>query len=137
VELIFKYTEQQTPAMTSSSSGIGQSNTGNDATTSPYQHCCWSSPKILGSPPEPRLGHSADVIGSNRIYIFGGRNGTKAMNDLYIFETDKMVWKEEPARNPPSKRNAVSPVCLCLIDDNRMGLIDDTNKKANSNKQQQ
>jgi hypothetical protein len=38
-----------------------------------------------------RAAHSCDKVGNN-LYIFGGWNGKKALNDLYILDLDKLVW---------------------------------------------
>ena len=39
-----------------------------------------------GENPPPRANHSSAVIGSN-LFIFGGWDGSKRINDLYCFET--------------------------------------------------
>ncbi|CAN1839937.1 Kelch domain-containing protein 3 [Linum perenne] len=59
----------------------------------------WISPTMRGDGPEAREGHSAAVVGK-RIYIFGGcgqssdTNNEVYYNDLYILNTETLVWKE-------------------------------------------
>ena len=38
-----------------------------------------------------RAAHSCDKVG-NSLYIFGGWNGKKALNDLYVLDLDKLIW---------------------------------------------
>ena len=38
-----------------------------------------------------RAAHSCDKVG-NSLYIFGGWNGKKALNDLYVLDLDKLTW---------------------------------------------
>ena len=38
-----------------------------------------------------RAAHSCDKVG-NCLYIFGGWNGKKALNDLYVLDLDKLIW---------------------------------------------
>eukprot|EP00744_Colponema_vietnamica_P015571 GILI01021831.1.p1 GENE.GILI01021831.1~~GILI01021831.1.p1 ORF type:complete len:334 (+),score=64.32 GILI01021831.1:142-1002(+) len=40
---------------------------------------------VEGTWPEPRLGHSSVLIG-NRIYVYGGYNGTAVLHDMSVFE---------------------------------------------------
>lgn len=53
-------------------------------------------PKDSKSPP-PRRAHTA-VFYRNRVYIFGGGNGTQALNDLWTLDVgvsvEKMKWEE-------------------------------------------
>ena len=37
-----------------------------------------------------RAAHSCDKVG-NSLYIFGGWNGKKALNDLYVLDLDKLI----------------------------------------------
>jgi hypothetical protein len=37
-----------------------------------------------------RAAHSCDKVG-NSLYIFGGWNGKKALNDLYVLDLDKLT----------------------------------------------
>ena len=52
-----------------------------------------------------RAAHSCDKVGNN-LYIFGGWNGKKALNDLYILDLDKYIWSEPETFGPtPACRN--------------------------------
>ena len=54
----------------------------------------WYSPMPQNDPPSScRAAHSCDKVGSN-LYIFGGWNGKRALNDLYMLDIDKLVWTE-------------------------------------------
>jgi hypothetical protein len=39
-------------------------------------------PQTTGSPPPPRAAHTANIVGQ-KLYIFGGNNGSIRLNDLY------------------------------------------------------
>ena len=41
--------------------------------------------------PGSRAAHSCEMI-NNKLYIFGGWNGKKALNDLYILNLDTFQW---------------------------------------------
>ncbi|KAF2312873.1 hypothetical protein GH714_040930 [Hevea brasiliensis] len=59
----------------------------------------WISPTVRGEGPEAREGHSAALVGK-RLFIFGGcgkssnDNVEVYYNDLYILNTETLVWKE-------------------------------------------
>ena len=38
-----------------------------------------------------RAAHSCDKV-FNNLYIFGGWNGKKALNDLYVLDLDHLAW---------------------------------------------
>jgi hypothetical protein len=44
-----------------------------------------------GMYPPPRANHSSSLI-KNNLYIFGGWDGSKRLNDLYMIDLDKMIW---------------------------------------------
>ena len=57
------------------------------------------------SVPGPRAAHSFDIL-ENRIIVFGGWNGKKALNDLHIFDFQSGIWQQlEPSPDTPSARN--------------------------------
>jgi len=51
----------------------------------------WKIPQVSGEPPDPRANHSSAVMGS-QVFIFGGWDGTKRLNDLHILDTSSMSW---------------------------------------------
>ncbi|KAG2320424.1 hypothetical protein Bca52824_013637 [Brassica carinata] len=53
----------------------------------------WTQPMISGTPPPPRDSHSCTTVGDNLI-VFGGTDGIKFLNDLYILDT--LLWGEAP-----------------------------------------
>lgn len=52
----------------------------------------WNSlSNLLGDGPTPRAAHSCEIIG-NKLLFFGGWNGKKALNDLYVLNLDNLTW---------------------------------------------
>ncbi len=49
------------------------------------ENAMWSQPMICGIPPSPRSYHSACTV-CNRIYVFGGYDGTTRSEELFILE---------------------------------------------------
>lgn len=43
--------------------------------------------------PPPRANHCSSIINRN-LYIFGGWDGQKRLNDLYMYEIDRNIWNE-------------------------------------------
>eukprot|EP00743_Colponemidia_sp_Colp-15_P006964 GILK01007515.1.p1 GENE.GILK01007515.1~~GILK01007515.1.p1 ORF type:complete len:519 (+),score=68.21 GILK01007515.1:65-1558(+) len=56
-------------------------------------YMAWYSPEYEHDAPGPRAAHSCDII-NNKLFIFGGWNGKKALNDLHNLEIETMVWSE-------------------------------------------
>jgi N-acetylneuraminic acid mutarotase len=50
----------------------------------------WSRPSVIGPAPSARCAHSTVMI--VKIFIFGGWNGSRMLNDLHIFQPDTMTW---------------------------------------------
>lgn len=46
----------------------------------------WSTPACSGEIPPPRRAHTATSV-EDKIFVFGGSNGTTYYNDLYILDT--------------------------------------------------
>jgi len=56
----------------------------------------WIKPKILGTPPPARYGHSAVLAGS-RIIIFGGKGAKSTVfRDLHALDPVTMTWYQGP-----------------------------------------
>ncbi|XP_014493373.1 rho GTPase-activating protein gacHH [Vigna radiata var. radiata] len=51
----------------------------------------WSEPAIKGTPPTPRDSHSCSVVGDS-LFVFGGTDGTRLLNDLHILDTSSHTW---------------------------------------------
>ncbi len=52
----------------------------------------WYCPKVGGTPPSPRFGHTANLVNgkydkSRKIYIFGGHDGRRSLSDIHVFDT--------------------------------------------------
>eukprot|EP01119_Soliformovum_irregulare_P021950 TRINITY_DN7398_c0_g1_i2.p1 TRINITY_DN7398_c0_g1~~TRINITY_DN7398_c0_g1_i2.p1 ORF type:complete len:523 (+),score=127.99 TRINITY_DN7398_c0_g1_i2:78-1646(+) len=57
----------------------------------------WTRPSVTGSAPSARCAHTISVTGQDEIstaklFVFGGWNGTRMLNDLHIFYCDSMTW---------------------------------------------
>ncbi|OZJ04591.1 hypothetical protein BZG36_02765 [Bifiguratus adelaidae] len=67
----------------------------------------WSKPLIQGTPPTPRRAHTTCLY-KQRIYIFGGGDGSRALHDVFYLDVSnlaQMSWsKLEPAGRPPISR---------------------------------
>ena len=46
----------------------------------------WWQPIVHGAKPAPRAAHSATVVG-NKVFVFGGNDGTTLFNDLHVLDT--------------------------------------------------
>lgn len=53
----------------------------------------WNVPQTSGQLPGPRAAHSCDVI-DGRMWVFGGWNGKRALNDLSILHVGSGMWCE-------------------------------------------
>ena len=72
----------------------------------------WFTPVPQNDPPSCRAAHSCDKV-SNNLYIFGGWNGKKALNDLYVLDLDNLVCRSEPetfGQKPASRNNHTTAV---------------------------
>jgi hypothetical protein len=54
----------------------------------------WSRPRASGEVITARFGHSSSAFEKN-IYFFGGNDGSKFLNELYVFATSKYFLDEE------------------------------------------
>lgn len=55
--------------------------------------------------PGPRAAHSCNLVG-NKLYVFGGWNGKKGLNDLHVLDVDAMEWScPAVSGTPPTTRN--------------------------------
>ncbi|BDA44522.1 Acyl-CoA-binding domain-containing protein 4 [Coccomyxa sp. Obi] len=53
----------------------------------------WSRPQCIGQPPPKRYGHSAVMVASNLMLVFGGCSAQGAFyNDLYLLNTATFRW---------------------------------------------
>lgn len=51
----------------------------------------WLRPAFTGMPPAPRTGHCAAIVRSS-MFVFGGGDAKRALNDLHILHVDTMTW---------------------------------------------
>ncbi|GFP95704.1 kelch domain-containing protein 3 [Phtheirospermum japonicum] len=51
----------------------------------------WSEPAVKGIPPVPRDSHSCTAVGDN-LFVFGGTDGRRPLNDLHILDTSTNTW---------------------------------------------
>ncbi|KAI8972714.1 hypothetical protein BDB01DRAFT_808953 [Pilobolus umbonatus] len=82
----------------------------------------WAKPRTSGQIPPPCRAHSCTTvesdIGSGKksysLYMFGGGDGPNYFNDLYVLNTDTLVWTKPKVEGaPPSPRRAHT---TCLWD---------------------
>lgn len=82
----------------------------------------WFCPAAIqptsGSGPCPRAAHSCDLVG-NKLFVFGGWDGKKALNDLHVLNFETCTWKQVELRGAaPTARNnhtiAMVGVCIYL-----------------------
>ncbi|CAD8206642.1 unnamed protein product [Paramecium octaurelia] len=64
--------------------------------------------------PPPRANHSSTVW-ENKLFIFGGWDGKKRLNDLYCYDTSSNKWSELNAAYSPSAR---AGMCMTTMDNN-------------------
>ncbi|XP_051114672.1 uncharacterized protein LOC127240186 [Andrographis paniculata] len=55
------------------------------------EYLCWRVAMMRGNPPAPRHSHSCTTVG-DRLFVFGGTDGTKPLNDLHILDTASRSW---------------------------------------------
>ncbi|XP_075479254.1 uncharacterized protein LOC142520139 [Primulina tabacum] len=51
----------------------------------------WSEPVMNGMPPTPRDSHSCTTVGES-LFVFGGTDGRRPLNDLHILDTSTNSW---------------------------------------------
>jgi len=65
-----------------------------DLVSSPQQPVLtWSKPVTSGPAPGPRAGHTSCSVG-NKLYVFGGGNGVRYLNDLHSLDAETMTWSQ-------------------------------------------
>lgn len=67
----------------------------------------WSKPRLSGSLPRSRRGHSTDIIGPN-LLVFGGQieSTGQLMNDVHVLDVARLRWKrlDVPGEAPCPRR---------------------------------
>jgi len=53
-----------------------------------------------GGAPTARYGHSANLVGGSKMYVFGGTNGAQYFNDLYILDLENNAWNKAETTGP-------------------------------------
>lgn len=51
-----------------------------------------SSSDFSGTPPQPRSGHTAVVIGKSKVVMFGGLVDKKFLSDIVVYDIENKVW---------------------------------------------
>lgn len=52
----------------------------------------WIRPSFAGAPPSPRTGHSAVILGGSSMFVFGGGDATRTLNDLHVLDLTTLCW---------------------------------------------
>lgn len=63
----------------------------------------WTTVRMSGTPPKPRLGHLMVAVG-DKVFIHGGMSGTTFYSDLHILDLEKSTWtavKQKKDQPPP------------------------------------
>lgn len=63
------------------------------------ENMSWSQPLVSGQGPGPRRAHTATLVG-NKIYVFGGGDGKKALNDVFALDTGLRTADASGALHP-------------------------------------
>lgn len=64
-----------------------------DLVSAPQPILTWSKPITSGPVPGPRAGHTSSAVG-NRLFVFGGGNGIRYLNDLHLLDAETMTWSQ-------------------------------------------
>jgi len=74
----------------------------------------WHSVETTGEPPPERANHCSVVDGNKPLlYIFGGWDGSKRLNDLYLLNASTLVWTLlHPTGVPPQPRAGTTLTCI-------------------------
>lgn len=71
----------------------------------PVSMTWYVGPEGSGSP-SARFGHSASLVNGSELVIFGGSNGEKYFNDVYVLHLETMSWVKPELTGPaPSPRH--------------------------------
>ena len=64
----------------------------------------WRQVRAAGAAPGPRESHSCTGLGG-RLYVFGGFDGTRVLNDLYMYDINNAVWTQlvHTGISPPAR----------------------------------
>ena len=77
----------------------------------------WSIPKIAGTAPTIRKRNLMAVIDFNKkMYLWGGLNGGKSVNDMLILDTVNLSWSTGSIVGAPSPR--INYAAILLPDNN-------------------
>lgn len=72
----------------------------------------YQGPEGAGAP-LARFGHTANLVGGTKMYIFGGWNGKDYYNDLHILDLEIMAWSRPNVSGPaPSPRQGHSSILI-------------------------
>jgi hypothetical protein len=77
----------------------------NDVHEFDVEHDLWSLKSCTGSPPHPRSDHSAVLLDSRHLVVFGGRgkNG-QIFNDTVVLSCEEWQWQRLETKNTPMER---------------------------------
>lgn len=64
--------------------GEGKKKFVNDLHVLDLELLCWlPNLKVVGTPPEPRMGHSSQLFYREKIAVYGGWNGFQVLGDIH------------------------------------------------------
>lgn len=87
----------------------------NDVWMYDQDSCQWSHVSTFGSVPSPRRGAAAACTDDGRrLYVFGGHDGFRALNDVHYLDLEKLTWSPVAVHmgQPPEPREgAAASIC--------------------------
>ncbi|CAN8069661.1 unnamed protein product [Agarophyton chilense] len=84
----------------------------NDLLVYDTSYFSWYPPSYFGTKPSARAGHCASIIpGSRNIVVYGGINGKKWLNDLFVLE-ELFTWKKIKPSSKSARPSARSYASL-------------------------
>jgi len=87
-----------------------------------------------GGAPTARYGHTANLVGGSKMYVFGGTNGLAYYNDLYILDLENNAWNKAETTGPapcPREGHAAILVGTNLVVHGGFNFDEPTYKKEN------
>ncbi|KXZ54835.1 hypothetical protein GPECTOR_4g907 [Gonium pectorale] len=75
----------------------------NDVWVYDQDSCQWSHVSTFGTVPAPRTGAASTCTDDGRrLYVFGGHDGSRCLNDVHYLDLEKLTWS--PMGQPPEPR---------------------------------
>ncbi|ETL92169.1 RNA 3'-phosphate cyclase [Phytophthora nicotianae] len=84
----------------------------------------WQQVQWTTDCPAGRYGHAVASVDDEKMFVFGGWDGKKSMNDLWVFDSTTFTWRRPKcAGKPPTARQNLSMVGLSNNEDSPPSLL--------------